>query len=104
MFLPDGWLHETENGTVLKYLATVPDYRGRGAASQILQWGFTQADQLGLPAYLEASDEGAPLYERRGFEKVGTFVTELKRWDGEGSLVAPLMVRQPKDFAVKATT
>ena len=59
---------------VLKWLATFPDYRGLGAASQILQWGFTQADELGLPAYLEASKEGALLYEKRGLEKVGNFV------------------------------
>ena len=88
-------------------LATVPENRGRGAASQILQWGFAQADESGLPSYLEASDEGALLYERRGFEKVGIFVTDLKRWGGEGKLESPLMVRQPHGLArgaVNATT
>ena len=89
---------------MLKMLAMIPDYRGRGAASQILQWGFAQADESGLPAYLEASDEGALLYEKRGFERVGNFVTDLKRWGGEGLLEAPLMVRQPNGLAVNATT
>lgn len=85
-------------------LATIPGCRGRGAASQILEWGFARADALGLPAYLEASDEGVGLYEKRGFQKVGNFVTDLKRWGGEGLLEAPLMVRQPSGLVVDATT
>lgn len=85
-------------------LATIPEYRGRGAASAILQWGFAHADELGLPAYLEASDEGALLYEKCGFRKVGNFVIDLKRWGGEGLLEAPLMVRQPNSLVVNATT
>ena len=89
---------------VLKWLATLPDYRGLGAASQILQWGFTQADELGLPAYLEASKEGALLYEKRGFEKVGNFVIDLKLLGGEGLSESPLMVRPSKGVAVEAKT
>lgn len=95
---------KTKPVTVLKMLATIPECRGRGAASHILEWGFARADELGLPAYLEASDEGALLYGKRGFQKVGSFVTDLKYWGGEGLLEAPLMVRQPNGLVVDATT
>ena len=36
--------------------------------------------ELGIPAYLEASDEGVPVYEKLGFEKVD--VVEAP-WEGE---------------------
>ena len=52
-------------------------YRKQGAASMLIEWGREQARKDGLPAYLEASAQGKPVYERCGFQQVG----DLVPWD-----------------------
>jgi GNAT superfamily N-acetyltransferase len=47
-----------------------PAYQRRGIASALLKWGLEESDRLGLPIYLEATEEGMPVYERYGFETV----------------------------------
>lgn len=65
---------------VLRYMAVAPEWRRRGAASMCVQWGLERCKELGISAYLEASEEGAPVYERLGFEKCDVVETF---WDGE---------------------
>jgi predicted N-acetyltransferase YhbS len=48
-------------------LGTHPDYRKRGAGSMLVKWGCDLADREGVAAYVDASSNGAPLYERFGF-------------------------------------
>ncbi|KAL3459534.1 acyl-CoA N-acyltransferase [Aspergillus heterothallicus] len=45
-----------------------PQYQRRGIAARLLRWGIEEAERLGLPLYLEATEEGRPVYERFGFE------------------------------------
>ena len=52
----------------LDTIFTHPDYQGRGIASGLQQWGFREAERLGLDIYLGATAEGRPLYEKNGFE------------------------------------
>lgn len=51
----------------LDTLATHPDYQRRGAGSRLIQWGCDLADKNGTMAYVDASKEGAPLYQKFGF-------------------------------------
>ncbi|KAG9943409.1 hypothetical protein KCU85_g8703, partial [Aureobasidium melanogenum] len=55
---------------LLKVLATLPEAQRKGAGAAGLIWGLQQADELGLPAYLEASSMGRPLYAKHGFIEV----------------------------------
>lgn len=55
---------------VLRYMAVAPNWRRKGIATLCVQWGIDRCKELGIPAYLEASDEGAPVYEKLGFEKM----------------------------------
>lgn len=65
-----------------------PDYRGLGAASALLQWGVQLADEERVPAFLEASPPGYPLYKSFGFEDMyaqdlaleGTSLGNEKDW------------------------
>ena len=54
--------------TLVEYVATLPDARGRGAGFAVT-WAATSAvpDQ---PAVLLASDDGRPVYERMGYRAV----------------------------------
>ena len=42
-----------------------------------VQWGIERCRELGIPAYLEASAEGRPVYEKLGFEVVEEVPVEL---------------------------
>ncbi|KAL0931781.1 GNAT family [Colletotrichum truncatum] len=52
----------------LNFLFTVPEHRRRGAASLIMDWGVERAGQQGLDVYIEATENGKPLYEKYGLE------------------------------------
>ncbi|CAG9947582.1 unnamed protein product [Clonostachys rosea f. rosea IK726] len=51
----------------LDTVATHPDYQRRGAGSMLLKWGCDLADQNKISAYVDATKDGARLYERFGF-------------------------------------
>jgi GNAT superfamily N-acetyltransferase len=68
------------DGLVGVYLvATLPEYRGRGFATA-LTWRAVLADPA-LPAVLQATELGRPVYERMGFAAVGEFAVWLKPRD-----------------------
>ncbi|KAL7936373.1 acyl-CoA N-acyltransferase [Trichoderma chlorosporum] len=79
----------------LKLLHTDPDHQRRGAGGLCLKWGAAEADRLGLVSYLEASEEGRPLYEKYGFKEVDKIVVDMSKWGGPKDAVAYLMVREP---------
>jgi GNAT superfamily N-acetyltransferase len=59
-------------------VATVPDARGRGYGEAVT-WAATSS-RPDLPATLQASSMGLPVYERMGFRTVARFtVWELER-------------------------
>jgi hypothetical protein len=39
-----------------------------------------------LPAYLEASTAGFPLYQKLGFSKIDTMIVAAKEWGGDHDL------------------
>lgn len=58
----------------LSLLGTSTEHRGHGYGLGLLAANLAQADDAGLPAYLEASNPvNVPLYERYGFAPVGSF-------------------------------
>ena len=61
----------------------------------LLQWGLAEADRLGLPAYLESTAEGRPLYERFGWRQVHNFVVDFSKWGGPDDVTSVLMLREP---------
>jgi GNAT superfamily N-acetyltransferase len=77
---------------VLRYMAVAPKWRRKGIATMCVQWGVDRCKELGIPAYLEASDEGVPVYEKLGFEKVD--VVEAP-WEGE-MFAYPVMIWWPE--------
>lgn len=59
----------------------------------LLKWGTAEADRLALPCYLEASEEGKPLYVKHGWQEVGRLEVDLSKWGGPTNVVAPFMLR-----------
>jgi ribosomal protein S18 acetylase RimI-like enzyme len=54
-------------------MAVLPSHRGRGIAQELLKCGVNFADEAGEEMYLESTPLARSLYEKNGFEVVGTF-------------------------------
>ena len=81
------WTKGRGHGDLL-YMATDPAWRRKGAATAVVQWGVDLCKELGIPAYLEASPAGRPVYERLGFETVDNIESEA---DGEKNAFPAMM-------------
>ncbi|EMC91180.1 hypothetical protein BAUCODRAFT_152467 [Baudoinia panamericana UAMH 10762] len=81
---------------VLHILTTHPNHHRRGVGAMHLEWGFEQANKLGLPVWLEASPIGRPLYARMGFDTVGWLPFDFTRFKNGKDLPHALMLRQPE--------
>jgi ribosomal protein S18 acetylase RimI-like enzyme len=65
--------HPTEPHWYLPLIGVDPARRGQGYGSQLLRHALAACDRDGTPAYLESSNAAnIPLYERHGFEVLGT--------------------------------
>ncbi len=78
---------------LLGILAVLPSYQRCGVGSKLMDWGLPQADELKLPAYLEASPMGKGLYIKKGFQEVCEFELDAKKWGFPRDLPHVCMVR-----------
>ncbi|KAM3512532.1 hypothetical protein MY11210_003795 [Beauveria gryllotalpidicola] len=54
----------------LSFMAVDGQWRRQGAASACVRWGMDRCRELGIPAYLEATEDGRKAYEAIGWEVV----------------------------------
>ncbi|HEX6979787.1 MAG TPA: GNAT family N-acetyltransferase [Alphaproteobacteria bacterium] len=72
-----GGYHPAEPHWYLPLIGVLPSMQGQGHGSALLQRVLRQCDKDGTPAYLESSNpRNIPLYERHGFELLGTIQVE----------------------------
>lgn len=62
------WLGQRPAG-ILMYMVVHPDWRRKGIASLCINWGLDICIEHNMPALLEASEAGVPVYEKLGFER-----------------------------------
>ena len=63
--------HPTEHHHYLWVIGVRPEAQGQGFGTRMLRHHLNILDQLGVPAYLENSNEiNAPLYRRLGFKQI----------------------------------
>ena len=68
-----GRYHPEEPHWYLPLMGVDPLRQGEGIGSALLQHSLAACDRDGLPAYLESTNpKNVPLYERHGFELLGT--------------------------------
>ena len=78
---------------VLTAIATLPEHQGKGFGSALLEHGLKQVDAVGARAFLEATPQGHPIYERFGWRDVDEIVFELDKYGGEGVQITTCMQR-----------
>lgn len=69
----------------LQILCVWPEYRKRGAGTQLVEWGSRIADDMNAICIVEASGMAQRLYERAGYavEEL-TYVKDDERFRGRG--------------------
>jgi GNAT superfamily N-acetyltransferase len=72
-----GWMGDGKYW-VLTTIVTREPWRGKGAASRLLEWGLEQGRRDGVPVFLEAAPGATGLYQKHGWREVGRSVTEAK--------------------------
>jgi GNAT superfamily N-acetyltransferase len=82
---------------LLHILATRPEHHRRGVGAMHLKHGLAQADELSLPAWLEGSPKGRPLYQRYGFEVVADLEFDAAAFGAKDDLQHVLMLRPAKE-------
>jgi GNAT superfamily N-acetyltransferase len=71
-------------GHILLYILFVdPAYQRKGAGAMMVEWGCELADQMMLPAWVEASPYGHGLYAKYGYEDVEEVRIATKSFVGE---------------------
>lgn len=78
---------------VLRAIATLPEYQGRGAASLLLRSGLERVDAESASAFLEATPQGLPLYAKFGWEVVDEMVFDLGKYGLESVQKTTCMMR-----------
>ncbi|KAL1304867.1 hypothetical protein AAFC00_003791 [Neodothiora populina] len=73
----------------LQVLAVDPDHHRRGVGAMCLDWGFVEADRLGIPVYLESSRLGRPLYLHKGFQELHKLDFDARAASGGKGFDAP---------------
>ena len=89
---------------VLKFLHTDPAHQKRGAGGMLIKWGLEKAKELKLPAYLEASPAGKPLYIKHGFHEIGRSEFDLQKWGGGDEIETVVYMLHPYSDAGSAQT
>jgi GNAT superfamily N-acetyltransferase len=90
MFEQMGAFHPAEPHWYLPLIGTDPAKRGNGYGSALLRHALAICDRQKMPAYLEAtSARNVPLYQRHGFEALGTIQV------GSSPPITP-MLRRPR--------
>lgn len=97
-FLGVGTLENNEKGIILRKRVELeailvhPDYQRKGIAKRLLAWGIEEAERLGVDLWLQATEEGRPVYERAGFQPLREVKVVC-----EGVGESPVTVRRPRD-------
>jgi GNAT superfamily N-acetyltransferase len=82
---------------VMALLVTSKDHQRRGAGSMLVAWAIEKSEQLGLPCYLQATEEGRLLYKKHGFEDLEMVEFDFEQYGLEGKGIERMteMIRYP---------
>ncbi|KAI0396637.1 acyl-CoA N-acyltransferase [Xylariaceae sp. FL0594] len=75
----------------LMLLQVDPKHQRRGAGKMIVTHVIEKAKEAGLPAFLESSMEGHPLYLSCGFRDIGTHVVNFAKWGKDADNISYFM-------------
>lgn len=86
------WFQEKGQHIFIHTLAVSPKFQRKGFGAKLMENMIREADEVGLTCYLEASDEGKPLYLRYGFKEVEKLIVQASD-DDQKKFALTLMIR-----------
>ncbi|GAW19972.1 hypothetical protein ANO14919_094650 [Xylariales sp. No.14919] len=75
----------------LRLLHVDPKHQRRGAGKMLVMWGVEEAKKLGMPAFLESSEEGHSLYLSCGFRDIDVQAIDCTKWGKPRDLINYVM-------------
>jgi predicted N-acetyltransferase YhbS len=85
-------IQELTFAVVLGLLCVHREAQRQGVGAALVQWGLDRSVEEKLPAYLEASTAGFPLYQKLGFKKIDTMIVKAEKWNGDRDLQYSVML------------
>jgi predicted N-acetyltransferase YhbS len=85
-------IQELTFAVVLGLLCVHREAQRQGVGAALVQWGLDRSVEEKLPAYLEASTGGFPLYQKLGFKKIDTMIVKAEKWNGDRDLQYSVML------------
>ena len=77
-------------------LGTVEWAQGRGVGKFALQWGMDKARELGLPVWLESTEQAVGFYESQGFKQLAELDYDARRTGFHRKAGFTAMIWEPK--------
>ena len=66
----------------------------------VMKWGIEKMEELKVPGFITATDQGYGLYLKHGFKEIDRWETDLSRWPpAQGTYKNVFMTRMPSGTA-----
>ncbi|MCJ1315549.1 hypothetical protein MMC15_000869 [Xylographa vitiligo] len=69
---------------LLDHLAVLPEFRGRGIGTMLVESGIREAEKMGLDVFVLGMKAGLGVYRRVGFELLDKIIQDDSRFGGKG--------------------
>lgn len=60
-----------------------------------MQWGIDRLEEMRIPGFVIATEQGSGLYLKYGFKEIERWEVDMERWGKEGVYKNIFLVRQP---------
>ncbi|KAF7928942.1 uncharacterized protein EAE97_009784 [Botrytis byssoidea] len=80
----------------LSMMFTLPDHRGRGYGSSLMDYGMSKISDMDVEALVEASAEGISLYEKYGFRTIHKVIVDTTYKNGKPGFLWRKMAHECK--------
>ncbi|KAL6720988.1 hypothetical protein ACLMJK_000088 [Lecanora helva] len=87
----------------LESLSTLPKYQRQGIGSMVMEWGNRRQEEVKLPGFIQATDQGFGLYAKHGYVEKERWEFDLGNWSdlgGSGMYKNVFLVRDLPDAAI----
>ncbi|MCJ1391101.1 hypothetical protein MMC18_003963 [Xylographa bjoerkii] len=79
---------------LLDHLAVLPDYRGQGIATMLVESGIREAEKIGLDVFVLGMKAGLGVYQRVGFKLLDKIIQDDSKYGGKGEHGAYFLVKE----------